>query len=113
MNTISRIMPKLLLVNGPVYDLYPTDGKKFTTQEIREILKGDFKTLELPDGYLFIVNKESDSKEINKHSSNIWYAYTNNRTKLRGDVILCKKEDFYDEVDKNGDGCSEECGQDN
>lgn len=106
-------MPKLLSVKGPIYDLYLKEGQKITLEEVKSMFGGDFRVLELPDGYIFIFANDNKSQKNNKHASNLWYAYTNNRDKLKGNVILCKKEQFEYETYKNGDGCSEECSQDN
>lgn len=106
-------MPKLLSVNGPIYDVYLKEGQKITLEEAKSMLDGDIRVLELPDGYIFILANNDKPQKINKHSSNLWYAYTNDRDKLKGNVILCKKEQFEYETYKNGNGCSEECSQDN
>ena len=81
--------------DGSIKDAKPMDKKKFTLQELQEVVNGMFEIIELPrqDCYM-IVNEERNLLKLplNMVASQLYeisYAVPN---QIEGDVMVCNKD---------------------
>lgn len=73
---MGKDFPKLYKVDGSVKVMIPRDGKKFTLEELKQMVDGYIQIVPLPSGRVVVCNEEGKLNDlpINQNATEkVWY----------------------------------------